>query len=212
MAKIKAIIEEDEFNDRYGRERIHDALMLRGWVISLSTVYRVCKAHGLLNKPNKPKSLTKQEKEAYKNDDLIKGGFLADKPNTLLISDITQLPTKDGILYISPVFDCYDAACVGLAMDDNMRADLAIASLRTANNFNNFAGTIINTDRGSRYTGNTFRTFVKNHNIVQSMSYAGSGYHGNAGCESLLAGFKVEAIYNRYDTKNMSMEAVKSLY
>ena len=226
LAAIRAIIEEDEFNDKYGRERIYDTLVLRGWDISPSTVYRVCRDNGILNKPNKPKGLTKQEKEAYKNDDLLKGNFLADGPNQKLISDITQLPTKDGTLYISLVFDCFDAACVGLAMSDNMKTDLTIASAKmaaaNAKTSQNAAiaaiaapiptkTPIIHTDRGSQYTSTAFRAFAQKHGITQSMSYAGSGYHGNARCESLIARFKVEAIYNRYDTKNMPMEEVKSL-
>ena len=96
LAEIKAILEEDEYNNTYGRERIHDALKLKGIKVSQSTVYRICKKYGLSAKKNSPKCLTKAEKEAYKNDDLLKGDFAAEEPNKKLISDITQLPTKDG--------------------------------------------------------------------------------------------------------------------
>lgn len=64
------------------------------------------------------------DKAEYKNDDLLKGDFVADAPNEKLISDITQLPTKDETLYISGIFDYYDKQCVGLSMNDNMRTDL----------------------------------------------------------------------------------------
>jgi transposase InsO family protein len=211
LAAIRAIIEEDEFNDKYGRQRIHDALVLRGWDISLSTVYRVCRKYGLLQKPNKPKGLTKADKEAYKNDDILNGDFTANGPLTKLVGDITQLPTADGTLYIGLTFDCFDDACLGLAMDDNMEAQLVERSLEMATSNKDMAGTTFHSDRGSQYTSNNFRKRIKKHRMKQSMSYAKASCFGNAKCESLIGRFKVEAIYDRYDTENMSMTAVKAL-
>lgn len=96
LAEIQAIIEEDEYNDKYGRERIHDALILRGYNVSLSTVYRVCRDHGICQAPNRPKGLTKTEKEAYKSDDLLKGDFDAQAPcDTITVFN-------DGQFFLSP--------------------------------------------------------------------------------------------------------------
>jgi len=211
LAEIEGIIGEDEFNDTYGKERLHDALVLRGWTISPSTVYRVCRANKLLAKKNNPIGLTKADKEAYKNDDLLKGDFEADAPNEKFISDITQLPTKDGKLYISPVFDCFDALCVGISMDSNMKTPLVVRSLHSAISRYNIHDAKFHTDRGSQYTSNEFREFIASTSITQSMSYAGSSCFGNARCESFFARFKEEAIYKRYKTELMSMEDVKSL-
>jgi DNA-directed RNA polymerase specialized sigma54-like protein len=47
LAEIKAIINDSEYNDCYGRERIHDALKLKGVNVSLRTVYRVCFENGV---------------------------------------------------------------------------------------------------------------------------------------------------------------------
>jgi transposase InsO family protein len=211
LAEIRAIIAEDEFNDTYGRPRLLDALLLKEWSISESTLYRVLVKYGLLCKTNKPKSLTKQDKEAYKNDDLLKKDFSSEEPNKKLVGDITQLPTSDGTLYISLIFDCFDGACVGLAMDDNMKSTLVEKSLKMAASKKNVINTIFHSDRGSQYTGNEFRKLVAKYGLIQSMSYAKFSCYGNAKCESLIGRFKVEAIYKRYDTKNMSMDAVKAL-
>lgn len=211
LAAIQAILLEDEYNDTYGRERLHDSLVQQGFTVSLSTVYRVCKRHGLLAKKHRPKGLTKVEKSAYKNDDLLKGDFVADAPNQKLISDITQLPTKDGTLYISGVFDCYDNQCIGLSMADNMRTELIIESLSMAAKNEEIKGAIFHSDRGSQYTSSDFRSYTKKAGLVQSMSFAGSSCYGNAKCESMWARMKEEAIYGRNKTAEMSMEAVKSL-
>jgi transposase InsO family protein len=185
--------------------------MLRGHKVSISTIYRVCHKYGLQVKKNRLKGLTKSEKQAYKNDDLLRGDFEATAPNEKLISDITQLPTIEGKLYISAVFDCYDNACVGLSMNDNMRTQLVINSLQAATQLYGNTERVFHTDRGSQYTSQEFRIFLEKLNVSQSMSYAGSGCHGNAKCESLFGRFKEEAIYGRYKTEQMSMQAVKSL-
>jgi putative transposase len=40
------------------------------------------------------------------------------------VTDITERKAKDGRLYVSAIFDCFDLTVLGLAMDDSMRAEL----------------------------------------------------------------------------------------
>ena len=94
LVMIRAILKEDEFNNSYGRKRLHSALLMKGIKVSLSTVYRVCKENNILQTKRKPKGFTKVDKEAYKNDDLLKGDFNSDTPNKKLIGDITQSGRK----------------------------------------------------------------------------------------------------------------------
>ena len=60
----------------------------------------------------------------YESDDLLKRDFTADAPLQKCVTDITEIPAKDGKLYVSAIFDCYDLLPVGLAMADHMRAEL----------------------------------------------------------------------------------------
>lgn len=39
------------------------------------------------------------------------------------VTDMTELKASDGKLYILAIFDCYDLAVLGLAMDTNRKAD-----------------------------------------------------------------------------------------
>jgi len=212
LAQIEAIIEEDEFNDKYGRRRLYEALKHRGIDVSESKVYRVCKKHNILQKANKPKGLTKQEKEAYKSDDLLQGDFEADEPGVKYVTDITQIQAKDGTVYISALFDCYDNICEGLSMGDNMKTPLVVYSIEsTFVNPDPTKKPIVHSDRGSQYTSDAFREVLEKSGITQSMSHAGSSCFGNAKCESMWGRFKDEAIYGRYKTCEMTMEEVKSL-
>jgi transposase InsO family protein len=210
LAEIKNILEEDEFNDRYGRERFKIALEQKGIVASERTIYRVIQENSLIIKKRKRKSLTKTDKEAYKNDDLLKGDCYADKLGVKDVSDITQIPTRDGKLYISAVFFFYNVKCIGISMGTNMETGLVIKSLKQAKNYMS-PNAIFHTDRGSQYTSKDFRKELKKYNIKQSMSHAKTSCYGNARCESIFARFKTEAIYDRYDTIEMSLEEVKSL-
>ena len=84
---------------------------------------RVMTAIGITHRPNrKPNEITKANREARKSDDLLKRDFKADKPFCKCVTDITEVKAKNGKLYVSAIFDCYDLTAVGLSMDDNMRA------------------------------------------------------------------------------------------
>ena len=71
-----------------------------------------------------PNGITKADKEARKSDDLVKRDFTADQPLTKCVTDITEIKAKDGKLYVSGIFDCFDSAVLGLAMETNMKATL----------------------------------------------------------------------------------------
>ena len=132
-----AICREDECNDTYGRIRMYQALQLKQPegvdIPGERTVYRVMEEIGLTHKPKrKPNGITKADKEARKSDDLIKRDFSAEKPLEKCITDMTEIKASDGKLYVSAIFDCYDLAVLGLAMDTNMRATLCEQTLENA--------------------------------------------------------------------------------
>ena len=99
-------------------------------ILGERTVYRVMKEIGLNHKPKrKPNGITKADKETRKSDDLLKRDFAANKPLEKCITDMTEIKAADGKLYISAIFDCYDLAVLGLAVDTNMKATLCKQTL-----------------------------------------------------------------------------------
>ena len=211
------ICNEDECNDTYGRIRMYQALQLKqpdGVPIpSERTVYRVMEEIGLTNKPKrKPNGITKADKEARKSDDLIKRNFTAEKPLEKCVTDMTEIKASDGKLYISAIFDCYDLAVLGLAMDTNMKAILCEQTLDNAvKAYPMLCGAILHSDRGTQYTSELYRKAINKYGIRQSMNSAGGRCHDNARCESVWARFKEELLYGRYDTTAMTVEQLKTL-
>ena len=216
---MKEIISEDECNDSYGARRMREALLLKQEITpalivpSQSTVTRVMRENGMIHKKKrKPNSLTQADKAAQKSDNLLQQDFEADEPLKKSVIDITEVKTADGKLYVAAAEDCFNNEVLGLAMDDNMRAELCVRAITAAaKSHPGFRGAIIHSDRGSQFTSGSFRAAVSRIGLIQSMNSAGGRCHDNAKCESLWARFKEELIYGRYRTEFMPMDAVKSL-
>ena len=167
----------------------------------------------LIHKPKrKPNGITKADREARKSDDLLKRDFTADAPLKKCVTDITEIKAKDGKLYVSAIFDCYDLMPNGLAMADHMRAELCCETLKNASlQYPEIRGAIVYSDRGSQYTSAAYRAAIQKYGIVQSMNSAGGRCHDNARCESMWARMKTELLYDRYDTSQMTVEELKAL-
>ena len=214
---MEEIVSEDECNDTYGRSRMYQALLLKQpegvRIPSERTVYRVMNQMGLSHRPKrKPNGITKADRESMKSEDLLKRDFHANAPLEKCITDITEIPASNGKLYVSAIFDCFDLSVLGLAMETTMKADLCVHTLENAlTAYPALEGAVIHSDRGTQYTSETYRQAIRENHIHQSMNSAGGRCHDNARCESMWARMKTELLYNRYDTKQMTVEDLKEL-
>ena len=214
---MRVIASEDECNDTYGRTRMYQALLLKKpegiRIPGERTVYRVMKEIGLSHRPKrKPNGITKADREARKSDDLLKRDFSSQEPLKKCVTDITEIKAKDGKLYVSAIFDCFDAAVLGLSMDTSMKAALCERTLDNAvRAYPGLQGAMIHSDRGAQYTSETYRRAVAKYGIRQSMNSAGGRCHDNARCESMWARMKEELLYGRHDTEKMTVEEVETL-
>ena len=179
-----------------------------------ATVRSVMEQINLIHKPKrKPNGITKADREARKSDDLLKRDFTADAPLQKCVTDITEIKAKDGKLYVSAIFDCYDLMPNGLAMADHMRAELCCETLKNANlRYPEIRGAIVHSDRGSQYTSAAYRAAIQKYGIVQSMNSAGGRCHDNARCKSIWARMKEELFYNRgRRSEDYTIEALKTM-
>lgn len=215
--QIIDIINEDECNDTYGRIRMHEALLIKypdENIPSERTVYYVMERLGVSHTPRrKPNGITKADREARKSDDLLKRDFSAEKPCEKCVTDITEIPAKDGKLYVSAMFDCFDVSVLRISMDDNMRAELCVRTLEDAcRGYPEMRSAIIHSDRGSQYTSEKYRAAIAKFGIRQSMNSDGGRCHDNARCESMWARMKNELFYLRgRKSENYTIEELKTL-
>jgi transposase InsO family protein len=186
LASIEAILAEDEFNKTYGKRRMFEKLQLDcDCPYCYNTVAKVMRENGLLQKKNHPKGLTKADKQAQKSDNLLNRDFTATAPCQKMVTDITEWTACDGKIYQSGIFDCFDNACLGLSLSDNMRAELCVETFMQAAGRYDLRGALSHSDRGSQYTGDEFRRVLQKLGIIQSMNGAAGRCHDNAKCESM---------------------------
>ena len=184
---INEILAEDEYNDMYGRIRMYEALTQKypnEKIPCEHTINKIMQKAHINNHLRKPKGITETEPNAKPTENLLKRNFKAEKPYDKCVTDITEVPAKDGKLYVSGLFDCYSLKILGLEMRDNMKADLCIQTIKNAYMLNpRLRGCKIHSDRGRQYTSELYVNNLIALGLIQSMNSAGGRCHDNAKCE-----------------------------
>src|SRR5213076_2845054 len=90
------------------------------------------------------------------HDDLVQRRFVADAPDRLWCTDITEHPTREGKVYCAAVLDVYSRRIVGWSIADHLRSELVVDALEMARWRRHPHGTIVHSDRGSQYTAWAF--------------------------------------------------------
>ena len=76
------------------------ALAQKGTHVSLRAVYRTMSESGLIHRHRRPHGITKADTETQNRENLIKRNFSTDKPLKKLLTDITEIKSADGKLYV----------------------------------------------------------------------------------------------------------------
>ena len=125
---------------------------------------------------------------------LLKQDFKADQRNQRWASDITQLWTRQGWLYLAVVMDLYSRRIIGWSMDRRAGRHLPVDALTMALGYRQPEGSLLHhSDRGPQYTSDDFRDVLEKHDIECSMSARGSCYD-NAVVESFFSLLKRERV------------------
>lgn len=212
LKQIYECLREDiENGENYGVRRIIAWLRLhKDYTGGSRRVYHICREHHLtIRRKRRPNGITKADCQAEKSENLIKRDFTAEKPNEKFLTDITEIPCKDGKLYLAAILDCFDGSIQGFAMAHHMQAELCVNALENACRGAAVRGLILHSDRGSQFTSRLFRAALKRYEIRQSMSGTGRCYD-NARMESFFATLKKEKLY-RVDTTSLSRATIRSM-
>ena len=121
--KIKEIFDDND--ETYGYRRVHAELARQGEQATSELVRRLMRDLGLVPcQVRKPRSLTTQATDIGKIPDLVKRDFTAAAPYRKLISDITEIRTWQGKVYLATVIDCFSKEVIGWAMASHFRTPL----------------------------------------------------------------------------------------
>ncbi|MGZ6870011.1 MAG: IS3 family transposase [Frankiaceae bacterium] len=177
---IDAVVAE-EFLRRKGRDGsppITARLRDLGWRISKNTVADSMRRQGLAARPRrKRRGLTKADRRARKPADLLGRDFAPPAlPDQRWVSDLTEVATDEGVLYLASILDLFSRRAVGYALGEHHDADLAAAAVQVAIAVRggDVAGVVFHTDQGGEFSGGELARVCAAAGIIQSMGRTGS--------------------------------------
>lgn len=86
------------------------------------------------------------------HDDLVQREFIATSPNQYWPTDITEHWTKERKLHLCAIKDVWSNEVVGYAIDDSIKASLAVRALENAvMQRGRPEGVVVHPDRGSQF-------------------------------------------------------------
>jgi len=113
-------------------------------------------------------------------------GFKVSEPNRAWVTDITYIRTYDGFMYLAVVLDLFSRQVVGWATRPTQHTDLVLQALLAAVWRRKPApGLLLHCDQGTQLTSEDWQCFLREHDIVCSMSRRGN-CHDNAAMESFF--------------------------
>ena len=180
----------------YGARRVHAELTLgRRLQVGHGRVERLMRQAGLQG-VHRRRWRSGGGRDAAVFEDHVQRVFIADRPNKLWVTDITQHRTGQGWVYCAAVIDVYSRRCVGWSIADHLRTELIVDALDMARWRRKPVGTILHSDRGSQFTSWLFGSRLREAGLMGSMGKVASAYD-NALMESFWGSMQIELLDRR---------------
>ncbi|MDQ4037202.1 MAG: IS3 family transposase, partial [Actinomycetota bacterium] len=199
----------------YGARRVHAELTLgrrlsvgRGRVERLMRCHRLAGVHRRRWRHPHPALATWPDR--------VQRRFVADAPDRLWVTDITQHRTAEGWVYATVVLDVFSRRVVGWSIADHLRTELVIDALDMARWRRKPAVTIVHSDRGTQYTSWLFGTRLREAGLMGSMGKVACAYD-NSLMESFFGSLQIELLDRRNwptraDLANAIFEWIEAFY
>src|SRR5206468_8805570 len=123
-----------ESRQRYGSPRIHAELVdRRGCRVSRKRVARLMLVHGLVARRRPRFRVTTQSRHPFPiASNVLARQFERAEPNQAWVTDITYIPTGEGLLYLAVILDLCSRFAVGWALSARITDALALDALGMA--------------------------------------------------------------------------------
>lgn len=201
MPEIKRVFKNSR--KTYGSPRVYKVLREEGQGCGRHQVERLMRKNGITPKRRRRYKKTTDSKHNYPIvPNLVQRVFEAEALNRLWTSDITDIWTEEGWLYLAVVLDVCSRRIVGQGMSGRRQEELVVGALKQALGYRQVGeGLIFHSDQGSQFAGATCRKLLDNHHVTPSMSRKGDCYD-NAITESFFHTLKTEFVYlERFQTR-----------
>lgn len=188
---------------RYGSTRITLQLYNEGIESNQRVVSTLMRKEGLVSVYYRKRKASKPEKVLadYVKENILQRQFHESQLNKIFVSDITYVPCKDGMLYLSVYVELACRIPRVYQINNHLRKSIVLEPLEHLIKSTLLEGAIIHSDRGSQYRCHDYVQLLRSHGILHSMSLPGSPLD-NAIAESFFKSVKTELIYpNKHKSK-----------
>ena len=181
---------------------MHEDLTDEGETASLNRVARVMAANeiqGWPRKKNRCKAKPSVRPIGIRNH--LQRNFTASEPETKWVTDITEVMTGEGKLYLCVVIDLFSKLVIGWSMHHRQDRRMVMRAVEMAVwQRQGKADVILHSDRGSQFTSGDYQRLLKSSTLTCSMSAVGH-CGDNAACEGFFGVLKRERVHRvRYHT------------
>ena len=141
--------------------------------------------------------------------------FKVSRPGQVMLTDITYLKSKTNDYYLSLIVDAYSRNIIGHHLSNKLMASESIIALDKAINSSKYNYLLHHSDGGSQYTSQSYKEYLAEHNITQSMTSPGSPQE-NAIVERINGILKHEyalkQVFNNFEAMQDEVNRVIQIY
>jgi putative transposase len=148
----------------------------------------------------------------------LAGDMLVSGLDQLWVADITYIRLQEEFAYLAVILDAFSRRVIGWAMEDHLKASLAIAALEMAIAARRPKpySLIHHSDRGTQYACSDYREVLAAYSITPSMSRIGNPYD-NAKAERFMRTLKTEQVdgmlyRDRHEAKRAIGPFIENVY
>lgn len=183
-------------NRHYGYRRIGALLRREGWSVNHKRLVRIMREDNLLclRKPQF-KPATTDSRHGWRVWPNLARHLAPMAVNQLWVADITYIRLAEAFVFLAVVLDAFSRKVVGWAMEDHLRASLALGALEMALGRREVTagGLVHHSDRGVQYACGDYIARLEAAGVQPSMSRVGCPYD-NAMAESFMKTLKHEEV------------------
>lgn len=201
LRRIREIHEDSR--GTIGAPRMHEDLTDAGETASKNRIARLMATNGLQGWPRKKKrgQRGKPGLPPAGVQNLLERDFTALEPETKWVTDITELKTDEGKLYLCVVIDLFSKLVIGWSMHHRQDRQMVLRAVEMAI-WQRQGGwsVILHSDRGTQFSSGDYQRYLKQNTLLCSMSAVGH-CGDNAACEGFFGMLKRERTHHmRYPT------------
>lgn len=186
--RANALFDAHRDDPEFGHRLLADEARDAGEAMSDRTAWKITSANGWWSAFGKRKARGKGKKAGPPvHDDLVQREFVADAPNRLWLTDITEHRTAEGKRYLCAIKDIFSNKIVGYSIGSRMKSRLVVNAIDNAAALRgNVAGCVVHSDRGSQFRSRKVIRALARHRMVGSMGRVGAA-GDNAAMESFFS-------------------------